>query len=73
MLNGDSLGDQNYVPPTAPMEVGVVSLVMRQPMKGRTGGGDGTSGEEEGGNREGSTGQGGVKKFRKVGTHVHFQ
>ena len=25
MLNGDSCGDQEYVPPTAPVEVGVVS------------------------------------------------
>ena len=76
MLNGDSHGDQKYVPPTAPVEVGVVSLTVRQPMRGRTRGGDGASGEGEGGDREGSTGQGRVKnfkKFRKVGTHVRYQ
>ena len=48
MLNGDSRGDQKYVPPTAPVEVGVVSLVVRQPMRGRTEGGDGASGEGKG-------------------------
>ena len=48
MLNGDSHGDQEYVPPTAPVEVGVVNLVVRQPMRGKTGG-DGASGEGEGG------------------------
>ena len=69
MLNGDSRGDREYIPPTAPVEVGVVSLVVRQPMRGRTGGGDGASGEGEGGDREGSkSGMKNFKKFRKVGT-----
>ena len=68
MLNGDSRGDQEYVPPTAPVEVGVVSLVVRQPMRGRTGG-DGASGEGEGGNPEGSrSGVKNFKKFRNLGT-----
>ena len=68
MLNGDSHGDQEYVPPTAPVEVGVVSLVVRQPMRGKTGG-DGASGEGEGGDREGSKSEvKNFKKFRKVGT-----
>ena len=65
MLNGDSHGDQKYVPPAAPVEVGVVSLVVRQPMRGGTGGGDGASDEGEGEDCEGSTGQGGVKNSEK--------
>ena len=69
MLNGDSRGNQEYVPPTVPVEVGVVSLVVRQPVRGRTGGGDDASGEGEGGDREGSkSGVKNFKKFRKVGT-----
>ena len=62
MLNGDSRDDQEYISPTAPVEVGVVSLVVRQPMRGRTGGGDGASGEGEGGDRKGS--KSGVKTLR---------
>ena len=41
--------------------------MVRQPRKGRTGGGDGASGEGEGGDREGSkSGVKNFKKFRKV-------
>ena len=75
MLNGDAHGNQEYVPPTAPVEVGVVTLVVRQPMRGSTGG-DGVRSEGEGGDREESTGQSGVKnfkQFRKVRARVHYK
>ena len=66
MLNGDSGSrGEEYVPPTAPVEVGVVSLVVERPRRGRTGRGDDASGEEDRDDHDGSTGQSGVKNFQK--------
>ena len=68
-----AIRSMSHLVPTAPVEVGVVSLVVRQPMRGRTGGGDGASGEGEGGDHEGSkSGVKNFKKFGKVGTCITY-